>query len=279
MLEWSLIDDLGPAIAIAAQGNGKATFKSRLGFVCQETLLYRRCTKLMDQLADAFIVEIGCSFGKGTQTLMKKIGDPQKLLALDTSELCLTSCRERCPDIRCIKLDIIVDWKVFEHEVAQLVGDNDQASLVFFCDIGGDRDLESVVSVIKFIETTFKPVLFVVKSEELHRVAEETGIDSNGWAKILQTSKACATDRLKTERPHPKDAPLRTNADGVAICRFHNYDMLKGCLRHRDTKKFGTCCEFDHIHCHLCRRPGHRAGECEFEDRDRSLLELLAISK
>jgi SAM-dependent methyltransferase len=55
---------------------------------------------------------------------------------------------------------------------------------------------------------------------------------------------------------HPLKAPLSLSPiTNLPICRFHNY-AEKGC-------KKKDACPFDHIHCHLCKKPGHRALDCK----------------
>ncbi len=48
------------------------------------------------------------------------------------------------------------------------------------------------------------------------------------------------------------------------ICRFHNYDSERGCLRSKKAlEKFGLKgCDMDHGHCHNCGTFGHLALEC-----------------
>jgi len=55
---------------------------------------------------------------------------------------------------------------------------------------------------------------------------------------------------------NPWRMPERRTPEGVSICRFHNYDVKKGCL------KGGERCPFDHDHCHNCLVKGHKAFEC-----------------
>lgn len=48
------------------------------------------------------------------------------------------------------------------------------------------------------------------------------------------------------------------------ICRFHNYDEDRGCLRSKRARDNPNVkgCEMDHMHCHSCGEAGHRAMEC-----------------
>lgn len=67
---------------------------------------------------------------------------------------------------------------------------------------------------------------------------------------------------------HPLKAPLRKTKRGVPICRYHNYDQRRGCLKYRrKTEAAGeapeSTCPLDHDHCHACGAKGHVAYECE----------------
>ena len=54
---------------------------------------------------------------------------------------------------------------------------------------------------------------------------------------------------------HPLKAPLVLSPidDKTPICRFYNY-MIDGCKNEQ--------CPYDHIHCHICLKSGHRALDC-----------------
>ncbi len=51
----------------------------------------------------------------------------------------------------------------------------------------------------------------------------------------------------------------------VEICRFHNFDVERGCLR-----RSRSCCALDHDHCYNCGGRGHRAFECCANSTDAS---------
>lgn len=59
--------------------------------------------------------------------------------------------------------------------------------------------------------------------------------------------------------PNTSDKAVRT----VEICRFHNYDAERGCLRSKKAQQNSEVkgCDMDHDHCHRCGG-GHRAFEC-----------------
>lgn len=50
----------------------------------------------------------------------------------------------------------------------------------------------------------------------------------------------------------------------LEICRFHNYDTERGCLRSKKAKLnvHSKGCQLDHDHCHNCGEERHRAFEC-----------------
>ncbi len=83
--------------------------------------------------------------------------------------------------------------------------------------------------------------------------------------KLAESEEMNASKKAELERPkypHPLKAPLKLTADGIPICRFHNY-VASGCFRHLDPKNMGTTCELDHEHCHYCGHHGHIAMACE----------------
>ncbi|KAL3788201.1 hypothetical protein HJC23_004668 [Cyclotella cryptica] len=67
---------------------------------------------------------------------------------------------------------------------------------------------------------------------------------------------------------HPIRYIERSAPDGthqlIEICRFHNFDSERGCLRSKKALLNSNVkgCSLDHEHCHNCARTGHRALEC-----------------
>mmetsp|Transcript_6970 Transcript_6970/g.15373 ORF Transcript_6970/g.15373 Transcript_6970/m.15373 type:complete len:499 (-) Transcript_6970:692-2188(-) len=139
-----------------------------------------------------------------------------------------------------------------------------------------------------FVNLSEPPRLVVVKSKELvdeingaSRSGIETvpiRVDGNGYIRngdnwfallansIVGTGTAGDTGRKGNGRgrppkyAHPIKAPLSLSPvdNATPICRFHNY--------HSDGCKKGDDCDFDHKHCHWCRKPGHVARNCTGED-------------
>jgi hypothetical protein len=75
----------------------------------------------------------------------------------------------------------------------------------------------------------------------------------------------------------------------VEICRFHNFDVERGCLRRSRSRAVGSssssmlvsssssCCNMDHEHCYTCGQKGHRAFECStnYSDSTSSLSSVV----
>ena len=166
-----------------------------------------------------------------------------------------------------------------------------------FVDIGGNRELAGVARMLNWVLRSFcraaptadadaephlhphLPRIVVVKSQALVRelmgstgasVGDDGAVPGGSeWFSVVvrsvdeqrnrTASFGSGTDSGGKGPPrysHPQKAPLALNpTDGkTPVCRFHNYHAA-GCLR-------GERCEFDHVHCHWCLRPGHRALEC-----------------
>lgn len=68
--------------------------------------------------------------------------------------------------------------------------------------------------------------------------------------------------RAKRKKAHPLKMPLRLNPVGIPICRFHNYDAKKGCMKGADK------CGLDHSLCHICLVEGHTALSCPYFNDD-----------
>ena len=168
---------------------------------------------------------------------------------------------------------------------------------IVLIDIGGNRELDSVVRMIDWVQTEFdgaRPRVILVKSEALEMelsnsnltssnytipcVAED-GIISNGqeWFNSLVTSSAdvgVANNRNLTRKQllsmysHPKKVPLVLSPkDSTPICRYHNYHP-DGCKKFHKRKDVKTAkedkvqCQYDHEHCHYCQQIGHVALDC-----------------
>jgi len=260
---------------------------------------------------DDLVLEIGSSYGEASVALLRHCGH---LIGLDVSAEAVSSSKERCKEfVQEGKADFqVVDiFKEPDRAITIVSASCDAGGPAVICiDIGGNRDLFSVVRMVRWAEITFRPKLIIIKSEEMawngtgrdefqairdrkmhdrgrkrkqqepsstgnvtsltDGVAgeEETavvkssaallnvqirddGIIENGdmWWENLRNNVRCPAYK------HPLQAPLHTGPDGVAICRYHNYHA-SGCQK-------GQECEFRHDLCHLCRKSGHIARNCD----------------
>jgi hypothetical protein len=166
-------------------------------------------------------------------------------------------------------------------------------------DIGGNRQLDSVVRMIQWVQTAFKdesPRLILVKSEALEKelstailsshandntncsipsVSEEGVITSGqNWFNSLIVSPSSAADdeeaneslsrqQILSRYSHPKKVPLVLSPRGTPICRYHNYHP-DGCTKFNKSKNSfdDLQCQYDHEHCHWCQAAGHIALNC-----------------
>ena len=164
---------------------------------------------------------------------------------------------------------------------------------VVFIDIGGNRDLKSVLQMLEWVKSVLSPRLIIVKSEELvdsiegyHKKSQRLSLSlpslpenqietyfteiqpcgriKNGdeWFNYQLSTRSeqlneSATHSTSSMRkfPHPKKAPLSFSpGDGkTPICRYHNYHR-KGCRQ--------LNCPYDHVYCHWCLQKGHQALTC-----------------
>lgn len=248
--------------------------------VCRTTDKYRSFAEGLQ--AKNLVIEIGCANGFCTKRILSRCLQ-ENYLGLDVSSSFIRECREKFPGVAFVKSDVLFDWKSVELLGQKFVKDRTQVSevdldIVVFIDIGGNRELESIVALIPAVVEAWSPHAVVIKSETLHEYGIANGLDDRSWARLMECSKQALLKRRPCQPSskreyHPLRMPTRLNQDGVVICRYHNYDEEKGCLRYRDTNNYGNTCEFDHETCHSCLKIGHRAFECP--QKDDPLIESL----
>jgi SAM-dependent methyltransferase len=152
---------------------------------------------------------------------------------------------------------------------------------VVFVDIGGNRDEVGVLRMLQFLLSTAPfPYLsqIVIKSRALCQSlvdnnstffqAHTGGHDDGDDGLVIERADAwleeqlgrLSTSLLPSLPRHPQKAPMRycpaANDDNkmTPICRYHNYHK-NGCHKK-------DCCPFDHVYCHFCLQPGHKALGC-----------------
>lgn len=260
------------------------------------------------------VLEIGCSYGKCTQILSKYA---KHVIAIDTSPEALQQAKKlvrtsdtywKKENVEFRRLDpfMSVDSITLIEMVQKLSKTRPSTSKIeneenkkvrldcVFIDIGGNRDISPVVTMISWVSSTFDVNMIIVKSEELETEAQHyinaTSDQSNHhdlddiWWKDMQTKynseiiqlESSSENKMKhnqnepleppnTNRSsamskihaHPLQAPVRysTKGDGTTpICRYHNYH-IDGCRK-------GNECPFDHTICHNCLKEGCIARNC-----------------
>ena len=242
--------------------------KGEQGFACASTETYRALAKRVER--GCIVLEIGCSYGKCTNLLAITLGDHRRIVGIDISTEVIDIASKSYPKISFVQSDVLRDPLTILRLSKELDKEfKDHEGLIVFIDIGGNRDMESVVKLIEFVNCKLQPITIIVKSEALCvQVVTKVGFD---WKKLSELSNAAILDRRSSKKVdcvvykrkyHPLKAPMRKNPDGISICRYHNYDKT-GCRKFIDPSYKGPC-PYDHEYCHACLRKGHRALECTY---------------
>lgn len=237
------------------------------------------------------VVEIGCCNGFCTQKIVNRVHSPaEQVLGMDVGPQFVRECQDKFPSIQFELINVLMEWNraktLIDEKMKQLqLQSNSVPELHLYVDIGGNREIETLLALLQTIETQMKPSSLIVKSKALFAFGQEYDLTTaEAWkdlhsvaqAALLQRrqaesgslSDANATNRgapntaAKKKAYHPLKMPQRYNADGIAICRFHNYDRKNGCLLLRDTNQHGKTCALDHEHCHACLDIRHVAWQC-----------------
>ena len=248
----------------------KSVGSTTTGFVCGTTTVYRAIARRV--VSTQIVLEIGCSYGKCTNVLAKTMDDCRRVVGIDISKEVIDRASKSFPTLKFVRTDVLRDPLTVSRLCKELDKEfKDHDGLVIFIDIGGNRDLESVVKCIEYANCELKPLMVVVKSEALYKCVKVMMKGVFDWKKLSELSNAAILDRKKSSETdgvvykrkyHPLKAPLKMNPDGISICRYHNYD-IKGCRKFIDPTFKGRC-PYDHEYCHACLRKGHRALECKF---------------
>lgn len=248
------------------------------------------------------VLEIGCSNGECSLVIAKYVTDGS-LVGIDVSNEMVQLAKSKIPEVKgCTNVDFYVVDPFGDPRRALMLAtgsDNLGDSLkktpatkpdVVFIDIGGNRDLTSVVKMLAWVRRSFSPRLCIIKSEEmvdqikadssiecksqdscepdkkrLKSTSMTLEIESNGtfkngqeWFEATLHDIKTNPSRFSTTKPrflHPQKAPLSLSPidNSTPICRYHNWHK-NGCLH--------TDCPFDHNYCHWCLKLGHTALSC-----------------
>ncbi|GKZ00448.1 hypothetical protein MPSEU_000997400 [Mayamaea pseudoterrestris] len=239
--------------------------------VTPQTMHYRHLAASQTYASDG-VLEIGCSTGMTSQIIWRM--RPVSWVGFDTGLEMVQTTRQKLQqqhsstttssnkNYTCIQIDALKESSRAKREATR----HGPVSLVLM-DIGGNRDLRSVIDMLQWVLASLNPDkslrMVIIKSEELTDAlcgeANDDGVVPHGadWF-IQQLQESVQTLQRKRELlpSHPLQAPMRQSPldASVMICRYHNYHA-SGCFK-------GVDCPHDHAHCHWCGAPGHVATTC-----------------
>ena len=171
------------------------------------------------------ILEIGCSNGECSLVIAKYGGS---LVGIDVSTEMIAQAKEKMSKTNNNKnskvqfhiLDpFLQPQKVIQLSSPSSLQDNDDAGrkkqpTVIFIDIGGNRDLTSVVRMLEWVKRSFTPRLIIIKSEEMVQSIKEE-CDSSHSPTKHQTidndiDQIHSNDQMKRFKP----SVIRINSSG-----------------------------------------------------------------
>jgi len=233
--------------------------------LCANTKEYRRLAKTQPQKTD-FVIEIGSSFGIATDIIHQRA---RHVVGIDISKQLIEKAQITYPDIPFLCFDVLQDkvrlLSIAKDPSSTLWKDSELPYLsdMVFLDIGGNRELETVASILKFLQEELSPRLIVVKSTQLFKHAqsfyaslmdksenEEMFLENELWWASLDGLIRDSNQKLMGL--YPLKYPAKSTGQGLLICRYHNYTECKK----------GNSCPFDHNHCNTCGEEGHLSKNC-----------------
>jgi len=267
------------------------------------TNLYRKFASrtIPTQPHSVVVVEIGCCNGFCTQKIVNRVHSPaDQVLGMDIGPQFIRECQDKFPHVQFECINVLMEWNrtkaLIEDKIKHVQLRSDEIpDLHLYVDIGGNREIETLLALLQTIQTQLKPPSLIVKSKALFAFGQKHDLTKMGAWEDLQSmaQEALLQRRTKEHLPesqeqqqqddnkdatrtigktqqaaiqkrlyHPLKMPQRYDADGIAICRFHNFDRKNGCLLFRDTNRHGKTCPLDHEHCHTCLELDHVAWQC-----------------
>lgn len=159
---------------------------------------------------DDLVLEIGSSYGEASVALLRHCGH---LIGFDVSAEAVASAKERCKEfVQQGKADFqVID--VFKESsraatiaTAAYDGRGRIGPAVICIDIGGNRDLFSVVRMVRWAEIAFQPKMIIIKSEEM------------AWKGTGREEFQAIRDRKMHDRGRKrKKGPPSGNATGLEV--------------------------------------------------------------
>ena len=134
--------------------------------VCSETQDFRYLCRTQVSRGDS-VIEIGCSYGKGTKILAEQAGD-SCVVGTDLSTEALEAAKKECNVANLLRLDVVSCTA--EEKVERLNFLNSllpQPARVVFLDIGGNRSADDVVQLVPFLRTVIRPHQIIIKNRAL----------------------------------------------------------------------------------------------------------------
>lgn len=216
----------------------------KVAVVCATTDQYRRLARSQVTAADA-VVEVGCSTGGCTALLARHAG---RVVGVDNSQQLVREARARNPLVR------------FEHCDALAAPDELKALAescgVAFVDIGGNRQLESLVLLLPWVLRELSPRLLVVKSEalaasaaaELERQQGDGGGDRGGAAAAQEEEQQQLQQQQQRQQPGSLADPVAwwsrllqqtsaRNANAVAAAANDDLQLVENPLYYKTKAK------------------------------------------
>jgi hypothetical protein len=234
--------------------------------VVPSTYLFRKFASQIP--STAFVVEIGCANGFCTAKILQRV-QINHFVGIDISPQFIRECQAKFPDGYFEMINVLMEWARTQELIEEKFREFDSQatmsdSLHLYVDIGGNREVESLLALLQIIQDRLLPASLVVKSKELFAFGGKHGLDTEtAWNQLQSLAQSALIQRRhKPKKYHPLRMPQRYNSEGTAICRFHNYDAKRGCLLFSDLNNHGKHCHLDHEHCHSCLGKGHVAWEC-----------------
>ena len=184
------------------------------GVVCPFTDEFRQLASVVP--VDSICIDIGCSYGRATEVLGKRLTAPSQVVGLDISAEAIQSAKKQYPEIKFMKSDALRDPMSTLHTVQHLQNAHPDSAdkLIVFVDIGGNRELEALVALLPWVERELKPVAIVVKSETLFAAIMKECKGRLDWV-ILKAMSVDAVAKRRAAGEHDTDDGAPATAGGA----------------------------------------------------------------
>jgi hypothetical protein len=267
--------------------------------VCYDTDTFRGFTELLN--FQDIVVELGCSYGKCTHLISKRVSS-NRVLGIDVSNEVIAKAKENYTDINFQQCDLIATpylaFKLVEDligccESKQCINKTEQRTedekldgfsqsetprLVVFMDIGGNREMETNIALLAWVVADMpqKPDLIVVKSQSIYRfvsgILKGTLFTENchigaafDWNKLLSTSESAFQNRKRKKE-------ITLASESISPTKLQRFDEKVRKLPHplkaprRSTPAGIDICRFHNYS--MCKNfvdPENRGTTCDLD--------------